>query len=285
MKNNVFDFLGFLNSKLFNNKYEYFDNFIKILNEFEGKHLFIFSELYYYINNLKLKDDKNYKFLNKNILFNKSNKIIISNNDDIEDIESYIASFDVINFPNAGHLMVDIETMGDMFNSPIISIGAVEFDILTGKTYREFYMPVSLKSSLDLGTKPNADTILWWMKQSDDARKTITENKSFNIQYVLKEFRDFIYELKPENLQIWGNSNSFDLGTIANSFGLLGQDIPWKYSLERDVRTLVSFKPEIKEKYKNNFKGIQHHPINDCKNQIGYCSEIYNDIFVKKINN
>lgn len=285
MKNNVFDFLGFLNSKLFNNKYEYFDNFIKILNEFEGKYLFIFSELYYYINNLKLKDDKNYKFLNKNILFNKSNKIIISNNDDIEDIESYIASFDVINFPNAGHLMVDIETMGDMFNSPIISIGAVEFDILTGKTYREFYMPVSLKSSLDLGTKPNADTILWWMKQSDDARKTITENKSFNIQYVLKEFRDFIYELKPENLQIWGNSNSFDLGTIANSFGLLGQDIPWKYSLERDVRTLVSFKPEIKEKYKNNFKGIQHHPINDCKNQIGYCSEIYNDIFVKKINN
>lgn len=282
MKNNVFDFLGFLNSKLFNNKYEYFDNFIKILNEFEGKYLFIFSELYYYINNLKLKDDKNYKFLNKNILFNKSNKIIISNNDDIENMESYIASFDVINFPNAGHLMVDIETMGDMFNSPIISIGAVEFDILTGKTYREFYMPVSLKSSLDLGTKPNADTILWWMKQSDDARKTITENKSFNIQYVLKEFRDFIYELKPENLQIWGNSNSFDLGIIANSFGLLGQDIPWKYSLERDVRTLVSFKPEIKEKYKNNFKGIQHHPISDCKNQIGCCSEIYNDIFVKK---
>ena len=32
------------------------------------------------------------------------------------------------------HLMLDLETMGTKSNSAIISIGAVEFDILTGKT-------------------------------------------------------------------------------------------------------------------------------------------------------
>jgi hypothetical protein len=182
---------------------------------------------------------------------------------------------------NTGHLMVDIETMGIGANTPITSIGAVEFSMTSGKTFREFYMPVSLKSSMNLGTKPDPNTILWWLKQSDEARKTITDVKGYHIKLVLKEFREFIQKLNPENLQVWGNSNRFDLGIIANSYELLGQDLPWKHTLERDVRTLVSFKPQIKSKVLNNFEGIKHHPISDCKNQIKYCSEIYRKIMLK----
>ena len=48
------------------------------------------------------------------------------------------------------HLMLDLETMGTKSNSAIISIGAVEFDILTGKTGREFYRNVSLQSCISL---------------------------------------------------------------------------------------------------------------------------------------
>jgi hypothetical protein len=45
-----------------------------------------------------------------------------------------------------------------------------------------------------------------------------------------------------------------------------------------DVRTLVAFAPQIKEHYP--FTGTVHNPIDDCKNQIGYCSAIW-----QKINN
>ena len=43
-----------------------------------------------------------------------------------------------------GHLMVDIETMGNQSNSAIVSIGAVEFNMATGETGKEFYTNVSL---------------------------------------------------------------------------------------------------------------------------------------------
>jgi hypothetical protein len=50
-----------------------------------------------------------------------------------------------------GHLMLDIETMGNESFSSIVSIGALEFDIETGKTGREFYVNVDLQSCMDLG--------------------------------------------------------------------------------------------------------------------------------------
>lgn len=282
--NYYIDFLGYCNTN--QTKINYFNFIFSEMNKIKSKYIHISNNMFKYFSSLYKEEEYDFEnlfFNDKQIIECKYDEIIVlSNSKDILKTNEYVTSYKTYNYPNAGCLMTDVETMGNTANSPIISIGAVEFDLLSGQTYREFYMPVSLKSSLDLGTKPNADTILWWMKQSDKARKTITDVKGYNIQHVLKEFRDFIHELKPENLEIWGNSNRFDMGITANSYELLGQDLPWKYTLERDVRTLASFKPEIKEKYKNNFKGVQHDPLDDCKNQIGYCSEIYNDIFVKK---
>ena len=37
------------------------------------------------------------------------------------------------------HVMLDLETMGRKSNSALVSIGAVEFDLITGETGREFY--------------------------------------------------------------------------------------------------------------------------------------------------
>lgn len=51
------------------------------------------------------------------------------------------------------------------------------------------------------------------------------------------------------------------------------KDIPWDFRKERDVRTLVSFPPEIKENFPS--VGVHHNGIDDCKFQIGYCVEIW----------
>ena len=163
------------------------------------------------------------------------------------------------------HLMLDIETMGNKSNSAIISIGAVEFDINTGKTGKEFYRNVSLKSSIDLGLNIDADTVMWWMNQSDDARKSLTNEKAISISQALVDFREFC----TKEYQIWGNSARFDLGLMQDAYNKANIDIPWDFRKERCVRTLVSFKPEIKKNL--DFKGTAHNALADCYHQIEYC--------------
>jgi hypothetical protein len=171
-----------------------------------------------------------------------------------------------------GHLMLDIETMGNKSNSAIVSIGAVEFNIETGKTGREFYRNVSLKSSIDLGLNIDADTVMWWMNQGDDARKSLTNEKAISINQALVDFKEFC----TKEYQIWGNSARFDLGLMQDAYNKANIDIPWDFRKERCVRTLVSFNPEIK----NNFPsvGTAHNAISDCYFQVGYCSAIWSSL-------
>ncbi len=74
------------------------------------------------------------------------------------------------------HLMVDLETMGNGPYAPVISIGAVFFDPNTGETGEEFSVNISLESSMRYRARPDASTILWWLEQSEEARKSLTSN-------------------------------------------------------------------------------------------------------------
>ncbi|MFA5723953.1 MAG: 3'-5' exonuclease [Candidatus Pacearchaeota archaeon] len=177
---------------------------------------------------------------------------------------------------NLGNLMIDIETMGNKSQSVICSLAAVEFDILTGQTGRSFYEKSSIQSCLDIGLKVNGDTIEWWLSQVDKARQEISGGGK-NITEVLHKFRLFLESLGTENLQIWGNSPRFDLGILEDAYIATKHQIPWNFRLERDLRTLVAFAPEIKRNCQ--VVGVAHFPIDDCLFQIEYCCAIW-----KKLN-
>jgi DNA polymerase III epsilon subunit-like protein len=66
-----------------------------------------------------------------------------------------------------GHLMLDLETLGNKSNSAILSIGAVEFDLETGETGREFYQRIDLQSCIDKGLIINGSTFYWWITQNE----------------------------------------------------------------------------------------------------------------------
>lgn len=178
---------------------------------------------------------------------------------------------------NLGHVMVDIETLGNTSNSVICSIGAVEFDIETGLNGRNFYVVIDIQSCLNNGLHVDGNTIEWWLKQNETARMAIISGFRFHIREALIEFSDFLKRIGGSTVQIWGNSNRFDLGILGDAYTKLNIHIPWNFRLERDVRTLVSFAPEIKTQFLNN--GIEHLPIDDCKYQIRYCNAIW-----KKLN-
>jgi len=170
------------------------------------------------------------------------------------------------------HLMLDIETMGNESFSSIVSIGAVEFDIETGKTGKEFYVNVDLQSCIDLGLILNASTVMWWMKQNEQARKDLTEGTNLPIKKALLDFLDFC----SNDYEIWGNSARFDCGILQNAYNKAGIQIPWDFRKERCVRTLVSFNPEIKKNFQS--VGTAHNAIDDCKFQIGYCTKIWRSL-------
>lgn len=170
------------------------------------------------------------------------------------------------------NLMVDIESMGNESFSSILSIGALEFDLETGKTGKEFYVEVDLQSCIDLGLVINPSTVIWWMKQSGEARKFVTESKGLPILEALDMFSDFC----TGEYEVWGNSPRFDLGIIQNAYNKANLPIPWDFRKERCVRTLVSFNPEVRKNFK--FEGVAHHALVDCYNQVKYCCETWKTI-------
>lgn len=165
--------------------------------------------------------------------------------------------------------MLDIETMGNESYSSIISIGAVEFDIKTGNTGREFYANVDLQSCVDLGLLINPATVMWWMQQNEQARKDFVERPSIPIRQALSEFSLFCNK----DYEVWGNSARFDCGILQDAYNKAGLPTPWKFWNERCVRTLVALHPEVKKNYPRT--GTAHNAISDCYFQVGYCSAIW----------
>ncbi|RPI81264.1 MAG: 3'-5' exoribonuclease, partial [Nitrosopumilales archaeon] len=148
---------------------------------------------------------------------------------------------------NLGHLMLDLETMGKRSGCAIVSIGAVEFDIVTGETGREFYERIDLQSCLDVGLFVQASTLYWWLQQSDAARLELCK-ENISIQEALVRYRSFTTYLG--DYQIWGNSANFDIGILEAAVFACGYTVvPWYFRNERDVRTLVSFAPQVKENH------------------------------------
>lgn len=174
---------------------------------------------------------------------------------------------------NFGHIMVDIETMGNKSHSAIVSIGAVEFDLNTGQTGRTFYTNISLQSCLDAGLRINGDTLMWWMKQDDEARKSLTSGEQAVLAKALYDFSVFIASCGGKDCQVWGNSARFDLGILSDAYDAVSLPLPWDFYKERCVRTLVSFAPEIKKS--TAFDGVAHDALADCYHQIKYCTQTW----------
>jgi len=176
-------------------------------------------------------------------------------------------------------VMLDLETLGNKSNAALLSIGAVEFNMKTGKTGREFYKVIDLQSCLDVGLTINGSTFYWWLQQNQLARDAVSKDKKLQLQVVLHMFSAWMKDCI-QGIEIWGNGARFDIGILEDAYVACGlQEMPWDFRSERDVRTLVSFAPNIKTKFP--FEGTQHNPIDDCKYQIKYCNATWKKLNTK----
>lgn len=175
------------------------------------------------------------------------------------------------------HLMLDLETMGNGTYAPIISIGAVFFDPSTGNTGAEFSVNVSLESSMRYRARPDASTILWWMEQGDDARRSLKDNPQ-ELSSALAALSDFVIaNTNQKFVQVWGNGASFDCVILRSSYSLTGQVAPWQWWNDRDVRTIVELGKALGFDPKKDmpFDGTRHNALADAIHQAKYVSAIW----------
>lgn len=162
-------------------------------------------------------------------------------------------------------LMIDIETLGTEPNTPVISIGAVFFDIETKKLGPEFYVILDINNQLDRGRKPTGNTIKWWMSQSETAKKIFfdTVETSTNNAMSLIEFVRFIVKHNP-NTNVWGNGCNFDITIMENLLKDYGIETPWTFRNIMDLRTFRRFKANNKA---IKALGTHHMALDDAKSQ------------------
>ncbi|HBR1291202.1 TPA: 3'-5' exoribonuclease [Klebsiella quasipneumoniae subsp. similipneumoniae] len=181
------------------------------------------------------------------------------------------------------HVMVDLETMGKKHNAPIVAIGAVVFDPATGSIGESFYKVVCLESSVNWGAVIDPSTVIWWLKQSSEARSAIVNDDAIPLQDALLQFREFVSDNVAggsKKAQVWGNGASFDNSILRSSYDCIAEDYPWEYWNDRDVRTMVELGQAISFAPKTTipFEGSRHNALADAIHQARYVSAIWQRI-------
>jgi hypothetical protein len=177
--------------------------------------------------------------------------------------------------------MLDLETMGIKDNSAIVAIGAVCFDLPTGGILDSFYRQVSLEDAVKYG-EMDASTVLWWLGQSDEARKQLTQGDRVPLKDALRDFSDWFNSLgNTENATVWGNGVNFDNAILKKAYEAVGLGVPWKFWNDRDVRTIVDLGVKLTGtnlKETIPFVGERHNALADATHQAKYVSAIYRSL-------
>lgn len=182
---------------------------------------------------------------------------------------------------NMTHVSLDLETMGQKKDAAIIAIGACFFNPLSGEIGEQFYTQVNL----DIGNGvSNGDvtpsTIIWWLKQSDEARQKFFDNeKAPDIYTALCEFGKFIFQ--SQDVQVWGNGISFDNTIMESAYDRhFKNEAPWEFYRERDVRTMVEIGEQIGVYPKRDlpFEGERHYALADAIHQAKIIHTVWRSI-------
>lgn len=164
------------------------------------------------------------------------------------------------------NIMLDLETLGNKPGAVIVAIGGVWFG--GGELGVDFYQRVDAQSCVDVGLKMDASTVLWWMKQNDDARAELNL-PGITLPEALLKFTQFV-RLNHCDVLIWGNGSDFDNTIIAAAYEACGLGRPWKFWNNRCYRTVKALKPEFKLEH----TGTHHNALDDAKSQARHLMEM-----------
>lgn len=166
------------------------------------------------------------------------------------------------------NVMVDLETLGTLPGSVILSIGAVAFEEMA-VAEEGFYVAIRRADCELMGLKTSAETLAWWEKQSTDARKVLADPTGISLAGALDSFNDYLSQF-PSTVSIWGNGANFDNPLLACAYEAVGLKPYYKFYNERCYRTVKNQYPDIKLVR----TGTYHNALDDARSQAEHLVQI-----------
>ena len=171
-------------------------------------------------------------------------------------------------------IMLDLECLSVRPHAVILVIGAIKFERNgswseqvdeKGLTkFDTFYKRITINSCLSKGLHIDKETQKWWDNQTNDIKYESLENPDrITLDEALIEFKNWFGT--NSKTHIWGNGSGFDCSILGEAYKRCGMDIPWKFWMERDLRTIMDIGKV------NNFSLPQynkHHALYDAYRQI-----------------
>jgi len=172
-------------------------------------------------------------------------------------------------------VMIDLETLDTRPGAVILSLGAVFFDPVKGLG-DAFHLIISRADSELMGLTVSADTLAWWEKQSDEAKKTLHAASSvaaLEPSAVFGEFNKFLSRAEggASKVKLWGNGSDFDNVLLIAAYEAAGVKPNWRYYNHRCFRTLKKLAPAVKV----DRQGTYHNALDDAKTQAEHAIKIY----------
>lgn len=170
--------------------------------------------------------------------------------------------------------MIDFETLGNGTNKCICQVGALYFDKISGALGDEFTANIDAASHETFGGRLDAATVYWWLEQSDEARKSILNNRE-SIDVVFIRLNEFLSKAT----RIWSHA-TFDFVTLTETMKQLRIKPSFGYKKGLDLRTLTYLGGVKVDSVLRT--GIHHNALDDCKFQVKYAVAALNAIKTSK---
>lgn len=138
------------------------------------------------------------------------------------------------------HLMIDVETLDVRPGSVVTQIGACIFDIeKVGVISPGININLDPQEQIDLGFKVGWKTLRWWFDQSEEAKASLPQGGGWPLSMGLARLDDYIAYRASSLRGVWGNGPDFDLTAVSTLYAHAKREVPWRYNLGRDCRTLA----------------------------------------------
>lgn len=161
--------------------------------------------------------------------------------------------------------MIDLETLDTETSAVVTSIGIVCFD--RHLVLDKLEVHVDIQNQLEFFNRTiNKDTLCWWLKREDNARKALTDgqDESMALPQALSRVTNFIKANNDGSTIVWGNGASFDNAILASLYAAEKTTIPWDYWDDRCYRTIKSLHKGLKI---NREAGVYHRAVDDAEAQ------------------
>lgn len=166
-------------------------------------------------------------------------------------------------------VMIDIESMGTRPDAPVVSIGVQPFDFQTGHVgTNTLYVNVDLDSSIALGARADGSTVMWWLSQSETARRALTDTPGRHVTEALDTVARFLDENTVDRQRriVWACGTDFDPVILREHYSRSSLPTPWAFWNLMDFRTVRKLFGNAVELVARS--GTHHNALDDARSQV-----------------